>query len=150
MRVLFTTSLLLALCACAVPVRTDGPAQSQEVAAATAAWRIAYDSREPARIAAQYAPDAVFWGTTAKTVAATPAAVADYFKDAASRPNARVTFGEQHVRAYGDVATNTGYYTFTDIREGKATSLPARFSLVFQRQGGKWLIVQHHSSRLPQ
>ena len=114
-----------------------------------AAWRAAYDSRDPARISSQYATDAVFWGTTAKTVAATPAAIADYFKDAATRPNARVVFGEQHIRTYGDIAAITGNYTFTDFRDGKEISNASRFSLVFQRQGGKWLIVQHHSSRLP-
>jgi hypothetical protein len=30
----------------------------------------------------RYDPEAVFWGTSAKTIAANPAAVAEYFKDA--------------------------------------------------------------------
>ena len=150
MRFLFIPSLLLILCACAAPGRNEASAQNEEVAAAAVAWRTAYDSRDPARIASQYAPEAVFWGTTAKTVAATPAAIFEYFKDAPNRPNARVTFGEQHIRTYGDVAAITGHYTFTDTRDGKDISNPSRFSLAFQRQGGKWLIVQHHSSRLPQ
>jgi len=47
-----------------------------------------------------YDADAVFWGTTAKTVAASPATIGEYFKDAAKRPNASVTFGEQHIRVY--------------------------------------------------
>ena len=121
MRILIATWLLLVMSACAVPVRKDEPAQREGVMAAAAAWRAAYDSRDPARITSQYAPDAVLWGTTAKTVAATPAAIADYFKSAASRPNARVVFGEQHIRVYGEVAANTGYYTFSDVRDGKVT-----------------------------
>src|SRR4051812_37975301 len=85
---------------------------TEQIAAATAKWAAAFDSRDPVRITSLYAPDAVFWGTTAKTLSATPAAIADYFKDVPQRPNARVTFGEQHIRMYGDVAVNTGYYTF--------------------------------------
>ena len=71
------------------------------------------------------------------------------FKDAGKRPNARVTFGEQHLRVYGDVAVNTGYYTFSDVRDGKEVSRPARFTMVFRNRNGKWLIVAHHSSEVP-
>jgi hypothetical protein len=75
--------------------RTGGGTRGgiDQVSAATAAWRAAYDSRDPARITAMYAPDAVLWGTTAKTVAANPSAIAEYVKDAGKRPNARVEFG---------------------------------------------------------
>jgi hypothetical protein len=78
-----------------------------------------------------------------------PTAIAEYFKDARKRPNARVTFGEQHLRLYGDVAVNSGYYTFSDIRDGKQQSRPARFTMVFRNENRKWLIVAHHSSRVP-
>lgn len=139
-------TVLLFGCATGGGSRTIG---TDQVAAATAAWRAAYDSRDPARIAAMYDPDAVLWGTTAKTVAATPAAIADYFKDAPKRPNARVTFGEQHHRAYGDVGVSTGYYTFSDVRDGQPVSRPARYTMVFRHREGKWRIVAHHSSEVP-
>jgi uncharacterized protein (TIGR02246 family) len=120
-----------------------------QVAAATSAWRAAYDSRDPGRITAMYDADAVFWGTTAKTVAASPATIGEYFKDAAKRPNASVTFGEQHIRVYGEVAVNTGHYTFSDVRDGQAVSRPARFTMVFRNRDGQWRIVSHHSSEVP-
>ena len=122
----------------------------QQVAAATDAWRAAYDSRDPKRITALYASDAALWGTTSKAIAVTPAAVAEYFKDAPARPDARVVFGEQNIRVYGDLALNSGTYTFNGVRDGKSTTLPARFSIAFRKQEEKWLIVDHHSSRLPQ
>jgi uncharacterized protein (TIGR02246 family) len=137
------------LSACATGAAVVGTAGNDQVTAATAAWRAAYDSRDPARITAMYDSDAVFWGTTAKTVAANPAAVAEYFKDAPKSPSARVTFGEQHIRVYGDVAVNTGYYTFSNVRDGQPVSAPARFTMVFRNRDGKWLIVAHHSSRVP-
>ena len=96
-----------------------------------------------------YDSDAVLWGTTAKTVAANPAAIAEYFKDAGKRPKARVVFGEQNIRVYGDVGVNTGYYTFSDVRDGQRVSRPARFTLVFRSRDGLWRIVGHHSSEIP-
>lgn len=149
MRILIGMLLTTLLTACVTPVGSSGVSGKEDVAAATAAWRAAYDSRDPTRITGMYSADAVLWGTNAKTVAAHPAAINDYFKDAGKRPNARVAFGEQHIRTYGDVGVNTGYYTFSDVRDGKATSLPARFTMVFENRDGKWFVVAHHSSRLP-
>lgn len=149
MRVLVTALTVAFLSACATGTSERGVDGKGQVAAATTTWRAAYDSRDPARITALYASDAVLWGTTAKAVAATPAAIADYFKDAGKRPNARVAFGEQHIRAYGDVGVSTGYYTFSDVRDGQTVSVPARFTMVFRNEGGRWLIVAHHSSRVP-
>ena len=40
-------------------------------------------------------------------------------------------------------------YTFSDVREGRTVPRPARFTLVFRNQAGKWLIVAHHSSAMP-
>jgi len=149
MRVLFGALSVAFFSACATGAGVVGTAGNDQVAAATQAWRVAYDSRDPARITAMYDSDAVFWGTTAKTVATNPAAVAEYFKDAPKSPDARVAFGEQHIRVYGDVAVNTGYYTFSNVRDGRPVSLPARFTMVFRNRDGKWLIVAHHSSRVP-
>jgi uncharacterized protein (TIGR02246 family) len=151
-----TLSLMsIALCACAAPAERAGDATAPAVdarapvAAATDAWRSAYDSRDPARIVAMYDTEAVLWGTTAKTLASTPAAIADYFKDAANRPTARVAFGEQVIRVFGDSAVNTGYYTFSEVRDGKTVARPARFTLVFRKHDGTWRIVAHHSSVVP-
>jgi uncharacterized protein (TIGR02246 family) len=147
MRLLLALLLSMLVTACAT---TENETTGREqVSAATAAWRTAYDSRDPARITALYDSSAVLWGTTAKTLAPTPAAIGEYFKDAASRPNARVVLGEQVIRLYGDTAVNTGYYTFADLREGQAVQRPARFTFVFRRAEGKWLIVAHHSSLVP-
>ena len=135
--------------ACATGTGDSRAAGTDPIAAATAAWRTAYDSRDPTRITAMYDSDAVLWGTTAKTVAATPTAIAEYFKDAPKRPNARVTFGEQHNRVYGDIGVSTGYYTFSDVRDGQPVPRPARHTMVFRNRAGAWRIVAHHSSVVP-
>lgn len=144
-------SLLNALVsACSTTTATSSEASMHQVAAATDEWRAAFDSREPKRISAQYAADAVLWGTTLKVIATTPSAIAEYFKDSPARPDEWVVFGEQNIRVYGDFALNSGTYTFKGVHDGQPSSTPARYSFAFRRQEGKWLIVDHHSSRLPQ
>lgn len=139
--------VFLSACASNPGIRETGA--RTDAAAATAGWRDAYNSRDPGRITAMYDADAVLWGTTAKVISANPDAIAEYFKGAAKRPNARVAFGEQHLRTYGDVAVSTGYYTLSDVREGRSISRPARFTMVFRNRSGHWLIVAHHSSEIP-
>ena len=148
MRMRTATALLPAcfLVACATQMPRAGEG---EIVAAADAWRAAYDSRDPLRIQAQYAKDATFWGTTMKSVATDPDAVFAYFKDAAARPNARVHFDSHHVRVLGDVATDSGSYTFTDRRDGAEVANPSRFTMVFQRRDGRWVLIHHHSSRMP-
>ncbi len=115
------------------------------------AWVDAFNSRDPKRIVALYAPTAVFWGTTATIIATTPAQVWDYFKDAGQRPKTRVTIDSSHARVFGDTAVISGRYTFADVRDGASTNVrPARYTLVLHKVGEAWLIVDHHSSRVPQ
>lgn len=129
---------------------TSGQPQTV-VTVAVNAWVAAFNSRDPKRIVALYAPDAVFWGTTAKTIATTPESVWAYFEDAGQRPWTRVTIDAQHERVYGDTAIVSGAYTFSDVRDGVATNVrPARFTFVFRRAGDRWRIVDHHSSRVPE
>ena len=133
--------------ASAAPIAGGDPAGS--VVAATAAWVEAFNSRDPARILSSYDPDALLWETSAQRLASGAAAIGEYFKSAPQRPGERVTLGEQHVRVYGDTAVDSGTYTFWLTRDGKIEAVPARYSLVYRNRGGKWLIVDHHSSRVP-
>ncbi|MBI2087820.1 MAG: SgcJ/EcaC family oxidoreductase [Deltaproteobacteria bacterium] len=152
MRALIGIVLVVLLSSCATQMGGSAavaPGAKDQVAAATAAWVAAFNSRDPARITALYDPEAAFWGTTAKTISTNPAAIAEYFKDAPKSPNARVSIGEQHIRVYGDVAVNTGYYTFSNVRDGKPVANAARYTFVYKNRGGKWMIIDHHSSRVP-
>jgi hypothetical protein len=57
----------------------------------------------------------------------------------------------RHQRLVGDVAIISGAYTFADVKDGERSNIrPARYSIVFQRLDGAWLIVDHHSSRVPE
>ena len=128
----------------------DDDAVQKEVIAATAAWAEAFNARDAQRIAALYADDAVFWGTISPTIRTTPEAVLEYFTNSTTRrPNLRIAIGEQHVRVYGDTAINSGCYTSHNMQEGQEIITPMRFTFVFHQRGGRWMIVSHHSSRMP-
>ncbi len=128
----------------------DDDADQKEAIAATAAWAEAFNARDAQRIAALYADDAVFWGTISPTIRTTPEVVLEYFTNSTTRrPNLRIVIGEQHVRVYGDTVINSGYYTSRNVQDGQETINPMRFTFVFHRRGGRWMIVSHHSSRMP-
>jgi len=46
----------------------------------------------------------------------------------------------------GDTAIDSGTLTYFEMRDGNATTSPGRYSLTYQKRGGKWLIVDHHTS----
>lgn len=152
MKALFIVALLTLLGACASNEANQGTSSAarEEVAQATSEWAAAYDSRTASRLTALYAPDAALWGTISKTIATNPSAIAAYFKNVGDTPQNRVVMGEQHIRVYGDIGINSGTYTFNNVRpDGSVHPVAARYSMVFRKQGGKWMLVEHHSSRLP-
>ncbi len=124
-------------------------APADDVEAATEAWAAAYNSHDPRQVLARYAVDAVFWGTTSEVLRDSPDAIAEYFSGLSRRPNARVEIGDHRVRVFGNVAINSGVYVFSDVVDGEAVSRPSRFSFVYRYDGEQWLIVDHHSSRMP-
>jgi hypothetical protein len=92
----------------------------EDVAAATQAWIDAMSSHDPERVVALYDPEAVLWGTRSPTLRDNPATVRDYFNILKTvPPSYKAVMGEQRIRIYGDIAINTGTYTFSEDRDGK-------------------------------
>jgi len=122
----------------------------QEAVQATMNWVEAYNSRDAARIAALYAPDAVFWGTRSSTIATRPEQILQYFTESAQNRNLRVAIDDRRVRLleHGG-AVVAGSYTLKDVKDGQEVSTPGRFSFVLEKRGGQWVILHHHSSRMP-
>jgi hypothetical protein len=61
-----------------------------------------------------------------------------------------MVLGEYYVRLYGDIATNSGYYTSRNPVDGQEVVIPMRFTFTYRRIGDRWMIVNHHSSRFAQ
>jgi uncharacterized protein (TIGR02246 family) len=130
------------------PIVLAGP--KEDVSAATARWATTLGEDNPDTILSLYATDAVLWGTLSPTVRSDRAALRDYFVRAfGALPGLKVTFGEQLIRVYGNTAVNTGYYTFSYVKDGEQKTLPARYSFTYVKADNTWLIVDHHSSAMP-
>jgi uncharacterized protein (TIGR02246 family) len=121
-----------------------------DVEATTARWIDAFNRKSSTDIVALYAPDAVFFGTSSPVLRDKPELVREYFKSLATLGDAVISMGEHRVQVLGRVAINTGYYTRTAKQDGKEVKSPARFSFVYEKRDGRWLIVNHHSSAFPQ
>ncbi len=141
--------LIVALVILSFPLLTlAGP--KEEVGSATQAWIDAMTSHDIERVLALYDSEAVLWGTRSAQLRDNPAAVRDYFNILRTvPPSYKVVLGEQRIRIYGDMAINTGTYTFSEVRDGKEIVRLARYSFVYINRGGRWLIVDHHSSAAP-
>ena len=144
--------LVTVLSACAATTGDHNVAKEQ-VAAATRAWIDAMGSHDQERVLALYDPEAVLWGTTSPTIRDNPSSIREYFNFLRTAPPYyKGVLGEQRIRVYGDVAINTGTYTFVGPAvdaAGKPISRPGRFSFVYRNRDGSWLIVDHHSSAVP-
>jgi uncharacterized protein (TIGR02246 family) len=122
----------------------------EDVAAAASTWAGMLGEDDPDKVLPLYSDDAVLWGTLSPTVRADRLALRDYFVTAFRvLPGLRVAFGDQLIRVYGDTAVNTGYYTFSYVKDGETKNLPARYSFTYVKRGDNWLIVDHHSSAMP-
>ena len=140
-----TLTIMLLLLA---PVASAGP--KEDVAAAAATWARALGEDDPDKVLPLYSDDAVLWGTLSPKVRADRAALRDYFVTAfKALPGLKVAFGDQLIRVYGGAAVNTGYYTFSYVKDGETKSLPGRYSFTYVKSGENWLIVDHHSSAMP-
>jgi uncharacterized protein (TIGR02246 family) len=76
--------------------------------------------------------------------------IVDYFTHfLPSKPQAVITQEVITVLDRND-AINTGRYTFTLTQNGVPQQVHARYTFVYQRTDGAWLIVNHHSSLVPE
>ena len=109
-------------------------------------WNSALQTGDPKQVAALYEDNAILLPTISNKVRHNHEELEDYFVNfLAKDPVGKID--ESNVRTFGDVAINSGVYTFT-FNDG--ASVQARFTYVYRWNGQKWLIVEHHSSQMPE
>ena len=109
-------------------------------------WNDALQSGDPKQVAALYETDAILLPTVSNQVRHNHEEIEDYFVHfLAKRPSGKID--EANVRIFGDTAINSGVYTFTF---GDGAVVQARFTYVYRWNGERWLIVEHHSSAMPE
>lgn len=73
-----------------------------------------------------------------------------YFTTLMQNPNLKVAIDESHVRIVSDVAINSGLYTFSFDKDGNRVEIPSRFTFIYKKKPTGWMIIEHHSSQIPQ
>jgi len=114
-------------------------------------WNRALQTGDPKKVAACYAKEGgILLPTLSPKVRHNREEIEEYFVYfLAKHPVGSIT--EANVRVYGDIAINSGLYTFElDGEEaGSRVEVAARFTYVYKKEGDTWMILEHHSSVLP-
>ena len=109
-------------------------------------WNAAIQTGKPKNVVALYDTSAILLPTISNKVHKTHAEIEDYFAAfLAKGPKGRID--DSNVRIFGDVAINSGVYTFTFADD---SSVQARFTFVYRSNGQDIKIVEHHSSAMPE
>ncbi|MDX8141161.1 SgcJ/EcaC family oxidoreductase [Lentzea sp. BCCO 10_0061] len=138
---------------------TSAPAQSatteaapapEQIKALFADWNNALATGDAQKVADRYAPNAVLLPTVSNQVRSTRAEIVDYFEHfLLNKPSGEIL--DSHVAVLDtDDAIDAGTYRFSLTKDGKPTTVDARYTFVYEKIGGKWLIVNHHSSAMPE
>ena len=153
------TSLIAATLLFASPViareapSDDKPAAKsagkQDVDGALTQWKEAVEGGNVDAIMKLYEKHAIMISTFAQDPLTKREQIEGYFKRVIVNPDIKVEIEDTHPRTFGTMAVNSGRYTLSYTQEGEQVTIPARFSFVYSLEGGKWLIVDQHSSRVP-
>lgn len=116
------------------------------IAALFEEWNTALQTGEPKNVTALYESNAILLPTISNQVRHNHEEIEDYFIHFLAK-GPKGVINESNIRTFGNIAINSGIYTFT-FSDGN--SVQARFTYVYRWNGQRWLIVEHHSSALPQ
>jgi uncharacterized protein (TIGR02246 family) len=105
------------------------------------------------QVAALFTPDALFYGTGSPEVVTTPEGIRQYFVGALTgkRGTVKATPFSQTALVLSDsIVAISGKWQSERTLDGKMTTGgPSRNTVVMQKRGDQWLIVQFHNSPTP-
>jgi len=149
--VVVTAATVSAGVSAAGPEKAPKPGKKQ-IAALFDGWNAALRTHDPDVVADRYAKDAVLLPTLSKEVRADRAGIVDYMEHFLQNKPVGEKI-ETHINVLdSDSALDSGVYRFTltDPVTGKKRVVEARYTYEYEKRGGKWLIVNHHSSAMPE
>lgn len=119
---------------------------NQEISELFEQWNNALQTGEPGKVVALYESNAILLPTVSNKVRHNHEEIEDYFAHfLAKGPVGKID--EANIRTFGQLAINSGIYTFS-FNDGN--SVTARYTFVYRWNGVRWLIIEHHSSQLPE
>ncbi|MEO3973562.1 SgcJ/EcaC family oxidoreductase [Streptomyces sp. CAU 1734] len=123
----------------------------REIAALFSQWNATLATGDPKAVADRYAGDAVLLPTVSPDIRTNRTQIVDYFDHfLQKKPRGEKIRSVIHVLDENS-AIDAGLYRFhlTDAKTGATSPVVARYTYQYEKRGGKWLIINHHSSVLP-
>ncbi|MGW0861218.1 SgcJ/EcaC family oxidoreductase [Streptomyces sp. NPDC002611] len=116
-------------------------------------WNAALQTGDAKKVADLYAKDAVLLPTVSNNVRTDRAEIVDYFEHfLKNKPHGKKIESVVNILDRNTVI-DTGVYEFalTDPKSGEKSDVKARYTYAYEKQpNGTWLIVNHHSSKMPE
>ena len=142
---------MLAVAGCSSADAATKPTE-QEVASLFDQWNAALATGNADTVADLYASDGVLLPTLSAVVRSNRDQIKEYFAEDFLPKKPQGTITESHVRILDDEnAAHSGNYRFSLTgKDGTKTEVDARFTYVYEKIDGRWLIVEHHSSAAPE
>ncbi len=159
----FCIALTLALCIPAAafaeePNASPSPAAAQgceavtqeQVAALFDRWNASLQTKNPDEVVSNYASDAVLLPTVSNKPRTNHEEIRDYFVHFLEK-SPKGVINTRAINIGCNTAYDVGTYTFTVTgADGKTSEVAARYTYIYEPRDGKWLIVHHHSSAMPE
>ena len=152
-----TATAVVALGTVGTVAATAGPSAEakptkKQIAGLFDTWNRALQAGDSDKVADLYAKDAVLLPTVSNKVRTDRAEIVDYFDHfLANKPVGKKIETIVNVLD-SNSAIDTGVYQFTltDHDTGKKSVVEARYTYTYEKTDGKWKIVNHHSSAMPE
>ncbi|WP_405518160.1 SgcJ/EcaC family oxidoreductase [Streptomyces canus] len=133
---------------------TDAPKKPTKTAIAGLfnTWNAALQTGDSEKVADLYAEDAVLLPTVSNKVRSDRAGIVDYFQHFLEKKPAGKKVQTIVKVLDSNSAIDTGVYEFTltDPDTGAKRVVEARYTYEYEKRGGQWKIVNHHSSAMPE
>jgi uncharacterized protein (TIGR02246 family) len=131
---------------------SEAKPSKKQIAALFDDWNAALQTGDSAKVADRYAKDAVLLPTVSNQVRTDRVEIVDYFNHFLENKPVGKKVDTIVEILDSNTAIDTGVYEFTltDHETGKKRVVEARYSYTYEKIDGEWLIVNHHSSGMPE
>lgn len=125
----------------------EATATDETIAGLFDRWNETLQTGDPTKVVANYAERSILLPTVSNVPRLTAEEKEDYFTQfLQNKPSGEIVLRQIDIN--GDVAVDSGIYTFT--MAGSGETVKARYSFVYKWEDEQWLIISHHSSAMPE